>query len=101
VPLTQTVQLANREVPVLMINTEHRPPLGVAVSRSDPSTRDELITKAIDFNTKRHQELWELGKIQSFDQHELAFFFDVLNGHGMDDTDASVGDFIHFNGQTL
>ena len=90
-PLSQQVQLANRDVPVLMLDLEARPSLGVTVNRTQPSTRDDLIAKAIEVNLARHQELWKLGRIQGYDQHYLAFFFDVLNGDGDSSTTVRLG----------
>jgi hypothetical protein len=89
--VTDSVQLASRDIPVLMVDPEVRPPLDVVVKPGEPSTRDELIAKAIDINLVRHQELWALGKVQSYDQHDLAFFFDVLNGDGKADTTVNLG----------
>jgi hypothetical protein len=74
-----------------MVDPEVRPPLGVAFKPGELSTRDELIAKAIEINLARHQELWALGKVQSYDQHDLAFFFDVLNGDGKADTTVNLG----------
>eukprot|EP01046_Picozoa_sp_COSAG06_P046212 COSAG06_NODE_6514_length_2898_cov_3.997998_2_plen_729_part_01 len=48
----------------------------------DPAVRDQVITKAIEKNLERHQQLWALGKVQSYDQHDLAYFYDVLNDDG-------------------
>jgi hypothetical protein len=83
VPLTANVQLASRDIPVLMLDPQSRPSLGVTVNPADPiTTRDALITAAIDANTARHKELWALGKVQSYEQHDLAHFFDVMNDDG-------------------
>eukprot|EP01045_Picozoa_sp_COSAG04_P015628 COSAG04_NODE_1248_length_7581_cov_24.589453_1_plen_386_part_10 len=54
VPLTPNVELASRDIPVLMLDTQDRPQLGVKLDPEDPATRDELITKAIEANTARH-----------------------------------------------
>ena len=53
-----------------------------AINHADSTTRDELITKAIDENLKRHQELWAQGKVQSYDNHDLAYVYDVLKDDG-------------------
>ena len=90
VPLTANVQLASRDIPVLMLDPQSRPLLGVKISPTDPTTRDALIAKAIETNTARHEELWALGKVQSFDQHDLAYFFDILNGDGNSATTVTV-----------
>ena len=90
VPLTANVQLASRDIPVLMLDPQSRPSLGVTVNPADPTTRDALIAAAIEANTARHEELWALGKVQSYDQHDLAHFFDVLNDDGNSATTVAV-----------
>lgn len=91
-PLTANVHLACRDIPVLMLDVQSRAPLDATVSSSDrqTSSRDALITKAIEANTLHHEELWALGKTQSFDQHDLAYFFDVLNCDGNSATCATI-----------
>ena len=44
-----------------------------------PPTREELIDKAIELNTQRHQSLWDKGKVAAYDQHDIAYFFAVLH----------------------
>ena len=39
--MTANVDLASRDIPVLMLDTQPRPALGVAVDRADSSTRDD------------------------------------------------------------
>jgi hypothetical protein len=145
-PVSANVQLANRDIPVLMLDTQPRPSFGDVLSplktrakeagideqkieeantandperalieliinemgvRSDSDTtdmklqtlraelesmvRDELIDKAIAANKARHEELWALGKVQQFDQHDLAYFFDVLNDDGDANTTVAIG----------
>ena len=90
VPLSANVQLASRDIPVLMLDAQSRPSLGVKISPNDPTTRDALIAKAIEANIARHEELWALGKVQSFDQHDLAYFFDVLNDDGDSTTTVTI-----------
>eukprot|EP01045_Picozoa_sp_COSAG04_P036981 COSAG04_NODE_9238_length_884_cov_0.923567_1_plen_224_part_01 len=62
VPMTANVELGSRDIPLLMLDTQPRPSLGVNIDSADPeeqeNQRDELITKAIDENLKRHQGLW-------------------------------------------
>lgn len=89
-PVTANVELANRDIPVLLLDTQPRPTLGVAIDAADPTTRDELITKAIDANLARHQALWAQGKVQQYDQHDLSYFIDVLKDDGEVATAASV-----------
>jgi hypothetical protein len=90
-PLTANVQLASRDIPVLMLDPQHREDLNVEIKKDKPGTldineehesRDELIDAAIKSNKAHHEKLWKNGKINSFDHHELAFFYDVLNGDG-------------------
>ena len=90
-PLTQTVQLSNRDIPVLMIDPEDRSDdlskvreqlSGVETANPDEDPRDTLVREAIALDTYRHRALWAIGKIQQYDQHYLAFFFDVLNCDG-------------------
>ena len=74
------MQLANREIPVLMLDAQMRPLLGVQIDPDNQKAgRDALIDAAIAANTARHEALWELGKVQSYDQHDLAYFCDVLH----------------------
>ena len=100
VPLTPNVDLASRNIPVLMVDTQMRPTLGVTIDQADPSGptpaelvtwRDKLITKAIEQNLERHRELWALGKVQPYDQHDLAWFHDVLCDDGDANTAVSLG----------
>eukprot|EP01043_Picozoa_sp_COSAG02_P019711 COSAG02_NODE_958_length_15648_cov_5.487620_13_plen_705_part_00 len=83
-PLTANVELAGRDIPVLMLDPQSRPPFDVSIDPGNPagSTRDGLVAAAITANIVRHEELWALGRVQSFDQHDLAFFFGVLHGDG-------------------
>jgi hypothetical protein len=109
VPVTANVQLASRDIPVLIVDPQPRPSLGVTINPADPTEqehfgalsleeqeaekeakRDALITAAIEANTARHEELWALGKVQSYDQHDLAYFFDVLNDDGNSATTVTV-----------
>jgi hypothetical protein len=140
VSLTPNVDLASRDIPVLMLDTQTRPSLGDLLmplktraqeagidednitiaskannperalielivqeitdseltdattlrAELEPMMRDELITKSIQANTVRHQELWAAGKVQSYDLHDLAYFFDVLNDDGDVETAVSL-----------
>ena len=91
VPLTANVDFANRDIPVLMIDSQLRPSLGMTINPADgPQARDTLIDRAIEANTARHEELWKLGKIQSYDQHDLAYFYEILNDDGDSSTTALV-----------
>jgi hypothetical protein len=92
-PLSANVQLASRDIPVLMLDAQSRPSLGVTMSpTSDSKVRDALIDKAIEINVARHEELWELDKVQCLDQHDLAYFFGILHDDGRSATTLLVTD---------
>jgi hypothetical protein len=80
--ISPKVELASRDIPVLMLDPQPRPTPDVHVDPRDPSTRDELINKAIEANLEMHRDLWSKGKFQQYDQHELAYFYDVLKDDG-------------------
>ena len=90
VPLSSNVQLANRDIPVLMLDSQPRPVSEIVIKSDDPKTRTQLVAEAIKNNEARHKKLWEMGKVQSYDQHDLAYFFDVLNDDGDAGTSAWV-----------
>ena len=91
-PMTSNVQLASRDIPVLMLDPTTRPSLAIAIPTATSSnetpeamkhshhkhgkkkagksekvaTCDETVDLAIEANKARHEELWALGKIQSY-----------------------------------
>ena len=88
-PMTSNVQLASRDIPVLMLDPTTRPSLAIAIPTATSgnetpeavkhshrkhgksekvATCDETVDCAIEANKARHEELWALGKIQSYDQ---------------------------------
>ena len=82
VALSPIVEYANRGIPVLLLDPVPRPALKVKLDPADLSTRDALITAAIAASAARHQELWACGRVDQFDNQNLAFFIDVLEDDG-------------------
>ena len=75
-----------------MVDPQSRPSLGMTTDPADLETRTALIEKAIEMNEARHAALWAIDKIQAYDQHDLAYFFDVLNGDGEASTAVTIAD---------
>jgi hypothetical protein len=88
-PLSMTVEIAGRKIPTLMLDCQDRSDFGAA-NASGSLDRGTLINKAIEFDKARHDALWEKGTVDCMDQHRLAFFYDVLNGDGDQDTVVNV-----------
>eukprot|EP01052_Picozoa_sp_SAG31_P014845 SAG31_NODE_936_length_10870_cov_5.136966_4_plen_138_part_00 len=84
-PLTANVQLASREIPVLLLDSQKREELldpvtqkKIEVKEDIPETidineehesRSALVHAAIVANTARQQEIWKAGTINAFDHH--------------------------------
>ena len=83
-PLTANMEFACRKIPVMMLDPQVRKWPRDELASENPS-RDELIDKAIELNTQRHQSLWEKGKVAAYDQHDIAYFFNVLHETGSAD----------------
>jgi hypothetical protein len=112
--------MASREIPVVMLDLHDRKVFDTLIMHLDIENkvkeakqlagqrglefegklpgklRDKLIKRAIRYNTVRHQWLFDKDQIDNFDQHELAFFIDVLNmvlnDDGCSDSDSDSDD---------
>ena len=89
VPLSMIVEIAGRKIPTLVLDCHDRTAFSEAIAggRFD---RDTLVDKAIESDKARNEELWAKGTVDSFDHDRIAFFYDVLNGDGDQNTVVSV-----------
>jgi hypothetical protein len=85
-PLSVIVEIAGRKIPTLLFDGQDRTAFSEAVGGGQNLNRDALIEKAIESDRARNEALWAKGTIDAFDLDRAAFFYDVLNGDGDQNT---------------